>query len=57
MIDGVAAGLWERKKRGKRIELRVLPARKLTRPQREELNEEVERIGTFTGLEPSLAVD
>ena len=23
MIDGMAAGLWERKKRGKRIELRV----------------------------------
>jgi len=56
VVDGVAAGLWERKKRGKRIELRVTPARKLTRPQRAELQDEAERIGAFTGLEPVLAV-
>jgi hypothetical protein len=57
VIDGVAAGLWERKKRGKRIELRVTPARRLTRPQRAELDEEAERIGKFVGLEPVLAVE
>jgi hypothetical protein len=57
MIDGVAAGLWERKKRGKRIELRVIPARKLTRAQREGLNDEVERIGAFTSLEPVLTLE
>jgi uncharacterized protein YcaQ len=56
VIDGVAAGLWERKKRSKRIELRVVPARKLTRLQHQELNDEVERIAEFTGLEPSLTV-
>jgi len=56
VVDGVADGLWERKKRGKRIELRVTPARKLSRPQRAELQDEAERIGTFTGLEPVLAV-
>jgi len=57
VIDGVAAGLWERKKRGKRIDLQVTPARRLTRPQRAELDDEVERIGAFTGLEPVLAVE
>jgi hypothetical protein len=57
VIDGVAAGLWERKKRGKRMELRVAPARRLTRPQRAELEEEAARIGEFTGLEPVLAVE
>jgi hypothetical protein len=57
VVDGVAAGLWERKKRGKRIELQVTPARRLTRPQRAELDDEVERIGAFTGLEPVLAVE
>ena len=57
VVDGVAAGLWERKKRGKRIELRVAPARKLTRGQRAELDDEAERIGAFTGLEPALAVE
>jgi hypothetical protein len=54
IVDGVAAGLWARKKRGKRIELRVIPAVKLTRPQRAELDAEAERIGAFTGLEPVL---
>jgi hypothetical protein len=57
VVDGVAAGLWERKKRGKRIELQVTPARRLTRAQRAELDDEVERIGAFTDLEPVLAVE
>jgi Winged helix DNA-binding domain len=57
LVDGLAAGLWERKKRGKRVELRVTPARKLTRAQRSELDAEVERIGAFLGLEPVLSVE
>jgi hypothetical protein len=57
LIDGVAAGLWERKKRGKRIELTVTPAKRLTRAQRTELDGEAERIGTFVGLEPVLTVE
>ena len=57
MIDGIAAGLWERKKRGKRIELRVTPSRKLTRAQRAELDTEAERIGAFLALEPVLTVE
>jgi hypothetical protein len=57
MINGIAAGLWERKKRGKRIELRVTPSRKLTRVQRNELDPEAERIGAFLGLEPVLTVE
>ena len=56
MIDGVAAGLWERKKRAKRIELHVTPSRKLTRAERAELDTEAERIGAFLGLEPVLTV-
>jgi hypothetical protein len=56
VVDGVAAGLWERKKRGKRIELHVTPARTLTRPRRAELEDEAKRIGAFTGLEPVLTV-
>jgi hypothetical protein len=57
LADGVAAGLWERKKRGKRIELRVIPAGRLTRAQRTELAGEAERIGVFLGLEPELTVE
>jgi hypothetical protein len=55
IVDGVAVGLWARKKRGKRIELQVTPARRLTRLQRAELRDEADRIGTFMGLEPVLA--
>jgi DNA glycosylase AlkZ-like len=55
LVDGVAAGLWERKKRGKRIELHVAPARRLTRAQRVELDGGVERIGAFLGLDPVLS--
>jgi hypothetical protein len=57
MIDGVAAGLWERKKRGKRSELQVTPCRKLTRPERAGVDAEAERIGAFLGLEPVLTVE
>jgi uncharacterized protein YcaQ len=55
-IDGITAGLWERKKRGKRIELQVTPAVRLTKAQRGELEREVERIAAFLGLEPALTV-
>lgn len=57
LVDGVAAGLWERKKRGKRVELRVAPARRLTKARRGELDSEAERIGAFVGLEPVLTID
>jgi hypothetical protein len=57
LVDGVAAGLWERKKGSKRIELTVTPAAKLTRAQRSELDAEAERIGAFYGLEPVLTVE
>jgi hypothetical protein len=57
MIDGIAAGLWERKKRGRRIELQVTPSRKLTRVERAGVGTEAERIGSFLGLEPVLTVE
>lgn len=57
MIDGVAAGLWERKKRASRIELHVTPSRKLTRAERTHLDTEAERVAAFVGLEPVLTVE
>jgi hypothetical protein len=57
MIDGVASGLWERRKRGKRVELLVTPRRRLTRVQRAELETEAQRIGSFLALEPELRVE
>ncbi len=57
MIDGIAKGLWERKKRGKSIDLRVTPSRKLTRAERGGIDREAERIGAFLGLKPVLTVE
>jgi hypothetical protein len=57
VVDGATAGLWRRTKRGKRIELAVSPARRLTRAQRAALDGEAQRIGEFLGLEPVLSVE
>lgn len=56
MVDGVAAGLWERKKTAKRVEISVAPAMKLTKAQRAELEAEAERIARFFGVELALTV-
>lgn len=57
LVDGVAAGLWERKKRGTRIELSVRLVRRPAKARLAELEREAERIGAFLGLEPVLAVE
>jgi hypothetical protein len=57
LVNGVAAGLWERKKTAKRVELRVLPARALTRGERSALAVEAQRVGAFLGVEPALTVE
>jgi hypothetical protein len=57
LVDGVAAGLWERRRRGKRLELDVRLVRRARRPEREELRREAERYGAFLGLEPVLSVE
>jgi hypothetical protein len=56
LVDGVAAGLWERRRRGKRIELDVRLAGRLGNAERAELQREADRIGAFLGLEPVLSV-
>lgn len=55
-VGGIAAGLWERRKRGRRIELQVRLARSLGKARRAELDSEAERLGAFLGLEPVLSV-
>jgi DNA glycosylase AlkZ-like len=57
LVDGVAAGLWERRKRGRRIELDVRLPSGLGRSARAALRREAERIGAFFELEPVLDVD
>jgi winged helix DNA-binding protein len=54
LVDGVTAGLWERKKSAKRIEIKVEPARRF---RRADLTREVERFGAFLGVEPALTIE
>jgi Winged helix DNA-binding domain len=54
LVNGITAGLWERKKGARRIELTVAPARRL---RRTDLEREVERYAKFFGVEPVLRVE
>ena len=56
LVDGAAAGLWERRKRGKRVELDVVLPGRIGKATRAGLVHEAERLGTFLGLEPVLSV-
>ena len=53
LVDGTAAGLWERKKLAKQIEISVALARRLNRT---ELRREAERYAEFLGVELALTV-
>ena len=53
LVDGVAAGLWQRKKTAKRLELSVAP---LARVSRAALTREAERYAAFLGVELELTV-
>jgi len=57
LVDGAAAGIWRRQRRGRRIELSVVLADALPRALQEELDDEVERLARFLGLEPSVSVE
>jgi hypothetical protein len=53
LVGGAVAGKWERRIRGDRLELDVRLAVKLTRAQREELEEEAARIAAIVGARES----
>jgi Winged helix DNA-binding domain len=53
LADGAAAGLWERKKLAKRIEITVAP---VPRGRRRELRDEAERYAAFLGVALALTV-
>ncbi len=55
LMDGIVAGMWERRKAGKKMEVRVDVFRAL-RAAEEELQAEAKRIGEFLGMEAVLVV-
>jgi hypothetical protein len=56
MIDGLAAGIWSRRKASTKIELTVEPARRLTRAEQAGVEGEADQIGAFLGLRVELTV-
>lgn len=56
LIDGVVAGMWERRKRGSRIELRVEPFSQLAPLQHRQLEAEAARLGAFLEMEVALSL-
>ncbi|MBV9169660.1 MAG: winged helix DNA-binding domain-containing protein, partial [Chloroflexi bacterium] len=54
LVDGVVAGLWDRRRRGRTLTVRVDAFGPLDATRRRALEREVERIGAFLGLEASL---
>jgi hypothetical protein len=56
VVDGIAAGVWERRKCGKRIEVDARLARRLPKTATAALQREADRLGAFLGLEPVLRI-
>jgi winged helix DNA-binding protein len=56
LIDGMVAGVWERRTRGRRLQVTVDPFRKLGREHTRELEREAARIGAFDETEADLTV-
>ena len=56
LVEGRIAGTWSRRRTAKAIELRVELFEKLTKEQRQRLEEESNRVGAFYGVEPRLTL-
>jgi hypothetical protein len=56
LVDGVVGGLWHQKRSGRGVAVTVEPFTRLTKPRREELDEQVARIGTILNATPKLTI-
>jgi hypothetical protein len=56
LIDGQVAGVWERRARGRRLQIRVDPFRKLGRELTRRLESEAARIGAIDEMQAELTV-
>jgi hypothetical protein len=54
LIDGVVAGMWERKMRAKAVDIRVEAFKELSKREREMIEAEAQRIGEFFGIDANL---
>jgi hypothetical protein len=56
LVNGRAAGIWERERRGRRLEIRIEPFAPLGAATRRSLMEEAERLGEFLDAPAELSV-
>jgi hypothetical protein len=56
LVDGVAAGIWQHRRSGRKLALTVEPFAKLPAAQRAELDEQAERLGEFTNAVSTVTV-
>jgi hypothetical protein len=56
LVDGRAAGIWERERRGRRLEVRVEPFSRLSAASRRGIEDEAERLGEFLDAPAELEV-
>ena len=56
LVDGVVAGVWHQRRRGRRTTVTVEPLVGLTARQERELGEQVERVGEVLEATPELVV-
>jgi Winged helix DNA-binding domain len=56
LVNGRAAGIWERERRGRRLEIRLEPFGPLSAATRRALAEEAERLGEFLDAPAELSV-
>jgi hypothetical protein len=56
LIDGTVGGVWHQRRSGRKLNITVEPLRELTNAQRQELDEQVERIGEILEGKPQLTI-
>jgi hypothetical protein len=56
LVDGVVGGVWHQRRSGRKVTITVEPLHDLTKPQRQELDSEVELVGTVLEATPTLAI-
>jgi hypothetical protein len=56
LVDGVVAGVWHQRRRGRRTTVTVEPLGRLTARQEGELGEQVKRVGEVLEAEGELVI-
>jgi hypothetical protein len=56
LIDGVAGGVWEQRRKGGNIEVRVHPFGHLSSAQKQLVKEEATSLGKFIGTDVEVAI-